>query len=344
MTQIVPLANVTDIAQHRALGRLHGGAITIGNFDGVHIGHAALLRQVRKLADQVGGPAVAVVLDPHPATVLRPEHAPPRLTSISRRAELMHPLGIDALVVCDTTDGLLRLTADQFYQSLIRGALDAKGIVEGPNFFFGRGREGSIETLKTLSSPDGIQLQIAHPTTMDGEMVSSTRIRRLLDSGDVDQATALLGRPYRIRGTVVAGQGRGRTIGFPTANLSQIDGQVPAPGVYAGQVRMNPPSAAWNPLPSPASQSTAAKLPFAATDDEFCPAAIHIGPNPTFDDNQSTKVEIHLIDYDVDLYGQSLSVDFVARTREIIKFDSPAALVDQIQHDIQTIRHQLTER
>ena len=160
--------------------------ITIGNFDGVHLGHAALLKEVRHAADQLGGPAVAVVLDPHPASVLRPESAPTRLTWIERRAELMARHGIDALVVCPTTKEFLQLTAESFFQSLVVERLQSRAMVEGPNFFFGRNRGGDTATLKQLCQANGVELRIIEPSESHGEMVSSTRIRLLLEQGEVE--------------------------------------------------------------------------------------------------------------------------------------------------------------
>jgi riboflavin kinase/FMN adenylyltransferase len=318
VTEIVPLEKVTLDAvapgrrpEHQAI---RGGVITIGNFDGVHLGHAALLQEVRRIADRLGGPAVAVILDPHPATILRPDRAPVRLTWIERRAERMATLGIDKLVVCPTTQPFLRLTAEQFFVSLVREQLAAKAIVEGPNFFFGRNRGGDVATLDSLCQQSGIELRIVEPSRYGGQMVSSTRIRQLLEQGDVGEAAKLLDTPYRIRGTVVSGERRGRAIGFPTANLSQIDVLIPGPGVYGGDV---------------------------IVDGTARTAAIHIGPNPTFDCDGSLKVEIHLLDYDGDLYGRQLLVDLVFRVRDIARFDSVENLVGQLNQDVETIRNRL---
>jgi riboflavin kinase/FMN adenylyltransferase len=288
--------------------------ITIGNFDGVHLGHAALLGQVRQLANEMGGPAVAIVLDPHPAAILRPTKVPASLTWIERRAELMDPLGIDALVVCQTTVEFLKLTAAEFFQSLVIGRLGAAAIVEGPNFFFGRDRGGDIEVLKELCRANEIDLRIVQPISVADQMISSTRIRSLLETGNVEEAARLLGGPHRLRGTVVSGARRGRQIGFPTANLTDIDVVVPAPGVYAGIATVNGNS---------------------------CQAAVHIGPNPTFDNDGAVKVEVHLLDYDGDLYGQLLQVDFITHVRDIARFDSADRLVQQLDRDIKTIRSSL---
>lgn len=311
MTKLVPLANVAADPPPAALTELRGGAISIGNFDGVHRGHAALLTQVRELADRVGGPAVAVALDPHPSVILRPDKAPPKLTSIARRAELMGQHGIDALVVCRTGDGLLKLTAEQFFGSLVRQSLNARAMVEGPNFFFGRDRGGDIESLGAMCSESGIDLRIADPTIVDGQMISSTRIRGLLAAGEIEAANELLGHPFRITGTVAAGAGRGRTIGFPTANFGSIETVVPGPGVYGGRVWLG---------------------------SETHLAAIHIGPNPTFDDDAATKVEVHLMDYDGDLYGMTMGVDVCLRARDVAKFESSDDLIQQLHRDVDAIR------
>lgn len=297
------------------LSSIRGGVITIGNFDGVHRGHAALLGHVRKLADQLGGPAIAMVLDPHPATILRPEFAPPRLTQIQTRADLMNQLGIDALVVCKTSRQFLNLTAKQFFSWLVQDRLQAKAMIEGPNFFFGRDRRGNVEVLAELCDQANIKLQIVEPMHVGPQMISSTRIRGLLAEGAVAEATDLLGHPHRISGTVTSGAQRGREIGFPTANLSGIEVVVPCPGVYAGHLRT--------------SQGDHA-------------AAIHVGPNPTFESNGDSKVEVHALDYDGDLYGQRVEVEFLHHVRDVVRFESPEALVLQLHQDIAEIRRVLS--
>ena len=306
MTQIVPLAQLSQATR--------GGVVSIGNFDGVHRGHASLLVEVRRLADQLSGPATAIVLDPHPAAILRPQQSPERLSWIERRAERMSALGIDYLVVCQTTAEFLGLSAEDFFQGLVIEQLSAQAVVEGPNFYFGRGRGGNVETLAQLCDDAGIQLSIVQPTTVDAEMISSTRIRKLLSEANVEQAARLLGAPHRIRGRVVRGASRGRTIGFPTANLAEVDVVVPALGVYGG---------------------------FAYLDGKRLDAAIHIGPSPTFEIDGSSKIEVHLLDFDGDLYNQTLLVDFVAGVRDIARFDSAERLAEQLARDIHTIRSRL---
>ena len=297
------------------LSSIQGGVITIGNFDGVHRGHAALLGRVRKLADQLGGPAVAMVLDPHPATILRPELAPRRLTEIETRAELMDPLGIDALVVCQTSRQFLNLTAKQFFSSLVQQRLQAQAMIEGPNFFFGRDRGGNIAVLTELCGQASIQLQIVEPMHAGPQMISSTRIRRLLAEGAVGEAADLLGHPHTLSGTVTRGDQRGREIGFPTANLSGIELVLPRHGVYAG---------------------------YLGTTEGRHVAAIHVGPNPTFESNGDSKVEVHALDYNGDLYDQRVQVDFLHHVRDVVKFESPEALVAQVHQDIAQIRRLLS--
>ncbi|WP_146524279.1 riboflavin biosynthesis protein RibF [Novipirellula artificiosorum] len=312
MTKIVPLGEISDAVRR--------GVISIGNFDGVHKGHAVLLREARRVADRVGGPVVAVVLDPHPAAILRPNSIPEKLTWIERRAELLGHQGADFLVVIPIDPTFLNLSAAEFFRSIVVDGLTARGMAEGPNFFFGRDREGNIETLEKLCRKNKIELSIAHPSRDADLMISSTRIRERIAAGDIETASALLGHPHRIRGKVVHGAARGKTIGFPTANLSEIDVLIPAPGVYGGFANVDS-----------LSQGT-----------QRFAAAIHIGPNPTFEDSDKGKVEIHLLDYTGDLYDQPLIVDFVIRVRDIARFDSQQQLVAQLNRDIKSIRNSLT--
>ena len=309
MTRIIRLSELYDSTGLQQF--VAGGAVSIGNFDGVHLGHGELLKKNRKMADEVGGPSVAVVLDPHPAVILRPDKAPPKLSSIEQRAERMEQFGVDALVVCETTTKFLQLTAKEFFEVLVVGQLDAEAMVEGPNFFFGRDRGGDIKVLAELCQQHGVELRIVEPTESGSQMISSTRIRSLLANGEVSKAAELLGDHYRIDGTVESGASRGRSIGFPTANLTDIEMVVPAIGVYAAS---------------------------AISNQQHYKAAVHIGPNPTFETDTAVKVEVHLLDFDDDIYGQTLSVDFVARVRDIAQFESVEELIDQLNCDIANVR------
>lgn len=301
------------------LQRVKQGAVSIGNFDGVHVGHRELLASVRRAADRVDGPAVVVVLDPHPATVLRPHSAPARLTTIARRAALMSELGIDVLVVCPATLEFLNRTADDFFELLISDRLQAKTVVEGPNFFFGRDRGGDINRLRLLCEQTGKSLEIVEPRIEDERMVSSSRIREAISAGEILSANAMLQSTYQVTGRVAAGAGRGRTLGFPTANLVNIPTLIPGHGVYAAQV-------------------SGEGLDAQANNARPLLAAVHVGPNPTFDEEQRTKVEVHCLDYDGDLYGESLTVHWLDQIRGVEKFADADALALQIKRDIAAVR------
>ena len=307
MAQLVRIESIPPEAR--------GGVISIGNFDGVHVGHAALIRSVLALAKDLEGPSAVLILDPHPVSLLRPEAAPQRLMTISRRAERLGELGIDFVVTCSIDRDFLNMTADQFFNSLVVGQLQARGMVEGPNFFFGRNRGGDIGYLRELCVSSGVHLEVAEAVDVGAEMASSTRIRRLLANGDLEQAVRLLDAPYQIEGTVIEGAKRGRHLGFPTANLGNVKTMLPGLGVYGATV---------------------------AIEGQTYLAAVHVGPNPTFETANENKVEVHLLDYTGDLYGTSLLVDFHIRVRDIARFESPEQLASQLKRDIEQVRQRLS--
>jgi riboflavin kinase / FMN adenylyltransferase len=290
--------------------RLRGGAVTIGNFDGVHRGHAAIIERLRAKAQEVGGPAVLFTFDPHPVRLLRPEAEPPPLTWTDRKAALLAELGVDTMVAYPTDRQLLALSPRDFFDQIVCAALDAKALVEGPNFFFGRNRQGTVETLHEFCAAAGLSLDIVSPEVDGGAFISSSRIRASIGRGDVADARRMLTQPYRIRGMVTHGARRGASLGFPTANIEAVDTLLPGEGVYAGR-------AYWG---------TAVRA-----------AAISIGPNPTFAEHRR-KVEAHLIDYTGSLYGQTLEVDFLARLRDIQPFPSVEALQAQLADDVRITR------
>jgi riboflavin kinase/FMN adenylyltransferase len=289
---------------------IHGGALTIGNFDGVHQGHVRIIHQLKLEAKAIRGPAIVFTFDPHPARLLRPDAAPPPLTWADRKADLLAELGVDAMIACPTDRALLNKTYLQFFQEIIVQGLGAQAMVEGPNFYFGYQRQGTPQHLSQLCHDHGIRLTIVEPLVVAGDLVSSSRIRDAVRLGDVDLAAALLTHPYRIRGMVTHGSSRGAELGFPTANLEAIDTLIPAFGIYAGRAHIGA-RPHW--------------------------AAIHVGPNPTFGD-QLPKVEVHILDYDQSLYGTVLEVDFVRRLRDIRHFESIESLVQQVQRDVQLVR------
>jgi riboflavin kinase/FMN adenylyltransferase len=258
----------------------------------------------------VGGPAIVFTFDPHPVRLLRPEVCPPPLTWTERKAELLAELGIDAMIAYPTDEALLSLTPQEFFDQIVRHTLDARAMVEGPNFYFGRGRAGNTDVLRELCRAAGLTLDVVEPVQVDGDYVSSSRVRQLISAGDVRQAAAMLTQPYRIRGMVTHGAGRGGKIGFPTANVSAIDTLLPAAGVYAGR---------------------------ALVDDSMQPAAINIGPNPTFGE-AGLKIEAHVIDFHGPLYGRPIEVDFLDRLRDIQKFASVEELKQQLARDLEATR------
>ncbi len=295
---------------------LRGGAVAIGNFDGVHLGHARIVERLIAQARRVGGPAVVFTFDPHPVRLLRPSEAPPPLTWTDRKAQLLVELGVDSIIAYPTDEKLLNLSDREFFDEIVRGKLAARAMVEGPNFFFGHGRTGTIDVLRAFTSDAGMTLEVVEPVVVGGEIVSSSRVRKLLAAGQVDEARALLTQPYRIRGMVTHGVGRGHRIGFPTANVSAIDTLLPGVGVYAGM---------------------------ATTQNERWAAAINVGANPTFGE-QTLKVEVHLIGFSQSLYGQPLEVDFLTRLRDVRPFTGIEELKVQLTRDVEAARKCVVEK
>ncbi|MBY0512372.1 MAG: bifunctional riboflavin kinase/FAD synthetase, partial [Gemmataceae bacterium] len=283
-----------------------GGAVTVGNFDGVHRGHHALVAAARRHADRVGGPAVAVTFDPPPHQVLFPGPVRPPLSTLADRAELLRAAGADHVVILKTDRELLGLTADEFFADVLVRQLGARAVVEGYDFRFGRGRAGTTAMLRGLCDGAGLAFEEVAPFALGGEPVSSSRVRAALVAGEVAAAAELLGRPYRVTGTVVGGAKRGRTIGFPTANLGDVPTVLPGNGVYAVRATVNGV--------------------------EY-PAAANVGPNPTFGDD-ARKVEVHLIGYSGDVYGRPLAAAFVAKLRDTRPFAGAAELVEQLNRDV----------
>lgn len=283
--------------------------LSIGNFDGVHIGHAALLHRARELAG-VDGRVVAISFDPHPATILRPERTPPRLTTFARREELLRGLGADVVEKLEPTPAILAMSAEEFIRGLV-ARHEPAWIIEGPDFHFGKGRSGTLDLLRSLGAANGYSLHV-EPSVKLGlhdqliAPASSSLTRWLLANGRVADAALVLGRPHRLEGVVVRGDQRGRTIGFPTANL---DSEVmpPADGVYAA----------------------IATLP----DGRTHPAALNIGTRPTFQ-GIDRRVEAHLIGAaGLPEYGWRLSLDVVAFVRDQVRFDSIQRLTEQLRRD-----------
>ena len=283
-----------------------GGILSIGNFDGVHRGHQQILSRLSSSARAAGGPAVVMTFDPHPIQLLAPDRAPPSLSTLRRKSELISGCGVDVLVVIPTTREWLALEPQQFFTEVICKGLDARGIVEGPNFFFGRDRNGTVDTLKTLCAPRGMSLEVVEPVHWQGVRISSSAVRKSVADGDLRRAVAMLGHPYQLEGEVVSGARRGREIGFPTANLSGVTTLLPPDGVYAATVPQG---------------------------DQMVPAAVHLGPNPTFGE-QSRKLEVHLIQFSGELYGTTMLVNLLDRVRGTQQFSGRDELVAQLRQDV----------
>lgn len=299
---------------HRALGRpLRRPAITIGNFDGVHLGHAALIARARAAAG-TAGEAVVLTFEPHPTRVLAPHLAPPLLTTRARKIELLAAAGADAVVIEPFGTALAALPAERFVEDILAGALGAAHVVVGGDFTYGKGRGGNVETLAAAGARHGFGVTVVPPVTVDGEIASSTRVRRYLRDGDPARAAALLGRPYDVDGVVIRGAGRGRGLGIPTANVAPDGDLLAAPGIYA--VTLQRPGVDAAPLPAVAS----------------------LGTNPTFVDGGALVLEVHVLDFDADLYDTRVRTTFIARLRDEARFDSVDALLAQIDADIAAAR------
>ena len=288
-------------------------ASTIGVFDGVHIGHQAVFRQVRSAADRLDVASAVVTFDGHPAHVVRPESAPRLLTTLDQKLELIAAEGIDYTYVVHFDEERAATHPEVFVEQVFIDALHAKAIVVGEDFHFGKGRSGNVEGLREIGNEWGFEvlaLELIRHSGDAREPVSSTKIRRALAGGDVDRAAAMLGRPYTVRGTVEHGDQRGSGIGFPTANLPVPNVMAwPADAVYAG----------W----------------CTRANGDRHPCAINIGRRPTFyEHTEQSLLEAHLIDFEGDLYGEQIDVSFVEFLRSERKFDGIDQLVSQLKTDI----------
>jgi riboflavin kinase/FMN adenylyltransferase len=285
--------------------------VTIGVFDGVHRGHQALIGRALDRSRELGLPLVLVTFDPHPSEVVRPGSHPLVLTPVWRKAELVEELGADAFCVLPFTTEFSRLAPDEFVHLLLVERLHAAAVVVGENFRFGHRAAGDLALLRTLGSRFGFSTEGVGMLRDDDVTLSSTFVRSSIDAGDVGQAAKALGRPHRVDGIVVRGEGRGRQLGYPTANVhTDRHVAIPADGIYAG----------W-----------------AVLHRKRLPAAISVGTNPTFEGKQRT-VEAYILDFDEDIYGVELGVEFVERLRGMVKFDSVEALVEQMGRDVEQAR------
>jgi riboflavin kinase/FMN adenylyltransferase len=300
--------------------------VTIGVFDGVHAGHRSIVGHARSLADPLGLPVVAVTFDPHPSEVVRPGTHPRLLATVDHRVELLLQAGADAVVVLPFTTDLAAMTPEQFVEHVLIERLHAALVVVGSNFRFGHRAAGSVATLVDLGETHGFAVEgFSLVGGAGADHWSSTYLRQCVLEGDVEEAAVGLRRPHRLEGTVVHGDHRGRDLGYPTANLALAPhAAVPADGVYAGWLVDDPHGRGATGSATPGGHRL--------------PAAISIGTNPTFD-GQERRVEAYALDRDdLELYGHEVAVEFVARLRETVRFDSVAALLAQMADDIDRAR------
>ena len=288
--------------------------ITIGNFDGVHIGHQALFHEVIEKAEAIDGTSIAMTFEPHPIRVLKQNGHPPLITLYEQKAELIERTGIDVLICVPFTKAFASLSADQFIKDLLVKRIGMKAIVVGEDYSFGKNREGNIDMMKSYAPDCGFEVIVARWIKMSKgftDRISSTKIRELVTDGHMTEAEKMLGRRYQIRGRVMTGRDRGgKLLGIPTANINLHDELCPKTGIYAVTVE--------------------------------CSGSRHngvanIGYSPTFEDHEFT-VEVHILDFNANIYGEKIRVNFIKRLRDEIKFSNISELIDQIKKDIAAAR------
>ena len=294
-----------------------GTVVTVGTFDGVHRGHWAVLEEIRERARAADRRSVLVTFDPHPLRIVRPEHAPPLLTTPLEKKEILAESGLEYAVFIAFTETLSRYSPRRFVEEILVDRLHVEELVIGYDHGFGRDRSGNADTLREIGADLGFEVDVVPPVEAGKEAVSSTRIREAVADGRMEEARMCLGRSYSIRGVVVRGDGRGRGLGFPTANLEVSAGEklIPPSGIYAVRGVLK--------------QGTYV-------------GALHLGPRPTFM-GSPPSIELHLLDFDGDIYGEVVRVDFVQYLRPVSPFDSAEALIEQMRADVDLARRVVDE-
>jgi riboflavin kinase / FMN adenylyltransferase len=287
-------------------------AVTVGTFDGVHRGHAQVLDALATVARERALMSLLVTFDPHPLRIVRPEAAPPLLTTPAEKIEILAQAELDRVALLRFTPELAAHSPQTLVERILIDRLGMRHLVIGDDHGFGRGRTGDVDTLREIGARLGFGVDVVAPVQQGADAISSSRIRRLLQQGDVAAAALMLGRPYALTGTVVRGQGQGRRLGFATANLdvASPDKLIPHEGIYA--VR-------------------------AALRDRFVDGVLHLGPRPTFA-GLPPSIELHLFDFDDDIYGDRVAVRFIDRVRDIARFESVDALVHAMEQDCEAAR------
>lgn len=299
---------------------INGGSIlTIGIFDGVHIGHRKIIREVVRRAKVLKAKSVVLTFDPHPSKILDPKGKVPSLASLEHRIRLIDSLGVDYLIILAFTRSLAAISPERFVKNILMRKLALKEIFVGENFYFGKGARASIKTLSMLSEDLGFKVRIIKPVRTDGHIISSTLIRRLIVNGAFSKASKFLGRPVSILGTVVKGLRRGRILGYPTANINPHHEAIPPSGVYAVKVKFK---------------------------DRFLKGVLNIGVRPTFYKNTEAvepTIEVHIFDFDRKIYGDDLEIIFIKKLRDERKFKNRDNLVFQIRRDEEMARKSFTK-
>jgi riboflavin kinase/FMN adenylyltransferase len=298
-----------------AMEALNHPVLSVGNFDGVHRGHQAILREVIRLSNLMNRPSAVLSFDPHPQKVFLGSKAPPLLTTLPQKIRVLGELGIDAMIICPFNEKIYQYSADQFFSEILVNQLGAVHVVEGEDFTFGKGRTGSPELLKRLGKQHGVGVTIVAPVIFEGERVSSSRIRTWIQDGDVAKARSLLGRPYAVEGKKVTGRGRGKALGYPTVNLVAENELLPAIGIYAVHVELNQKA--------------------------FLGAA-SLGFNPTFEGDRFS-FEIHLLDFEGEVEDERMTVLFYRRLRDEKRFDTDRELIRQMEADVNDVKRILRE-
>lgn len=289
-----------------------GAVVTVGTFDGIHLGHQEVLAEIVRRARSSGRSSVLVTFEPHPLRVIRPEHAPLLLTTLAEKAPLLERSGVDYVCVLPFTPTLRSFSARRFVTEILLERTGMRELVMGYDHGFGRGREGSVETMRELGTELGFGVDVVEAVLVEGEAVSSTRVRARLLEGDVAGAAKLLGRPYSLQGVVEPGARQGRLLGFPTANIriDRAEKLLPKEGIYAG---------------------------YGEVGGLRQPGLIHLGPRPTFE-GLGPSVELHLLDWSGDLYDREVRVEFCGRLRDIVAFETADELIAQMHRDAEAGR------
>ncbi|RJP55759.1 MAG: bifunctional riboflavin kinase/FAD synthetase [Deltaproteobacteria bacterium] len=284
--------------------------ITIGNFDGIHLGHQKILKDVKRRSSELKGDSIVYTFEPHPLNILFPHKKVPLITSFSEKIKLIEESGIDIVICEDFTPEYANLSPRQFVKDILLDKIGVKAVFVGHDYAFGKGRKGNIDTLKQLGKELVFEVHVVDAVKVDAILVSSTKIRDTIQKGDVKKVAGFLGRSYSISGKVEKGKSRGKGLGFPTANLRSVEEICPKPGIYAVHVSYR---------------------------DQPYQGVVNIGFNPTFKD-KTLSIEVYILEFNKDIYDEYIKISFVERLRDEKAFDSPEALVEQIKKDVEMAR------